>query len=264
MTTRVSRQAESAAILFDWGETLVSIPGMIHGAERHIACLRRLYFERRDDGAPSLADRCGVPWEAFRRAYGDAAQGQIARSAETCREHTFEDRLGDAFCRLNAPHALEGAELAALVVRLGHYIVDDAAAVQGAFEVVPLLAEHYRLGVVSNYPNAPLVARTLERFGILQFFSTLVVSGEFGWLKPHPSVFREALSRLGAQAEHALFVGDDLRNDVKGPKSLGFRTAWFAPGMPPTNDPDIDVQLDDLRELPQWCRTHFVHHSDAQ
>jgi hypothetical protein len=23
-------------------------------------------------------------------------------------------------------------------------------------------------------------------------------------------------------------------------------------------------ELDDLRELPQWCRTHFVHHADAQ
>jgi FMN phosphatase YigB (HAD superfamily) len=256
----VSCHAESAAILFDWGETLILVPGMIHSAERHIACLQRLYFERCDDGGPSLADRCSVPWEAFRRAYWDAAQSQIARSAETCREHTFEDRLAEAFCRLNASYAFEEGELAALVVRLGHHIVDDAGAVEGAIEVVPLLAEHYRLGVVSNYPSAPLVARTLERFGLLQYFSVLVVSGEFGWLKPHPSVFREALSRLGAQAERALFVGDDLRNDVKGPKSLGFRTAWFAPGKPPADDPDVDVQLGGLRELPQWCRTHFPHH----
>jgi putative hydrolase of the HAD superfamily len=255
----VSRQAESAAILFDWGETLVSIPGMLHSAERHMACLRRLYVERREDGGPSLADSCGVPWEAFQRTYWDAAQAQIARSAQTCREHTFEDRLADTFCRLDAPHALGEAELASLVVRLGHYFVDDASAVEGAIEVVPLLAERYRLGVVSNYPSAPLVARTLERFGILRFFSAVVVSGEFGWLKPHPSIFREALSRLGAQAERALFVGDDLRNDVKGPKALGFRTAWFTPGRPPTDDPDVDVQLGDLRDLPQWCRTHFAH-----
>lgn len=258
--TDVSRQAGSAAILFDWGETLVSIPGMLHSAERHMACVRRLYEERREDGGPSLADGCGVPWEAFGRAYWDAARAQIARSAETYREHTFEDRLADAFSRLALPRAPGGAELAALVGRLGHHIVDDAAAVEGAMEVVPLLAERYRLGVVSNYPSAPLVARTLERFGMLRHFSVLVVSGEFGWLKPHPSVFHEALSRLGARAERALFVGDDLRNDVKGPKSLGFRTAWFAPGRPPADDPDIDVQLDDLRELPQWCGTHFVQH----
>jgi len=41
-TTQVSRHADSAAILFDWGETLISVPGMIHSAERHITCLRRL------------------------------------------------------------------------------------------------------------------------------------------------------------------------------------------------------------------------------
>jgi len=138
----VSRHAESAAILFDWGETLISIPGMIYSAERHIACLRRLYFARCDDGGPSLAGRCGVPWEAFRRAYRDAAQAQIARSAQTCREHTFEDRLAEAFCRLNAPDALGEPELAALVVRRGHYIVNDAAAVDGAIEVVPLHCRH--------------------------------------------------------------------------------------------------------------------------
>lgn len=260
----MSRTARPAAILFDWGETLISIPGMIHSAERHIACVRRLYVEQRDDGGPSLADRCGIPWEAFRRAYWDAAQGQIARSAETCREHSFEDRLAEALRRLGAPLVLEEPELAALVSRLGQHIVDDAAAVDGAIEVVPLLAEHYRLGVVSNYPSGPLVSRTLERFGMLQFFSTVVVSGDVGWRKPHPSVFREALSRLAAQPERVLFVGDDLRNDVKGPKSLGFRTAWFAPGSPPTDDPDVDVQLDDLRELPQWCRTHFARQSNAE
>jgi len=41
-TTHVSRHAESAAILFDGGETLISVSGMIHSAARHIACLRRL------------------------------------------------------------------------------------------------------------------------------------------------------------------------------------------------------------------------------
>jgi len=61
-TTQVSRHAESAAILFDWGETLISIPGMIYSAERHIACLRRLYFARCDDGGPSGRAAALPPW----------------------------------------------------------------------------------------------------------------------------------------------------------------------------------------------------------
>jgi hypothetical protein len=33
------------AVLFDWGETLVRIPGIIHSPERHVACLERLFEE---------------------------------------------------------------------------------------------------------------------------------------------------------------------------------------------------------------------------
>src|SRR5215831_13640682 len=33
------------AVLFDWGETLVRVPGMIHSPERHLGCLERLFEE---------------------------------------------------------------------------------------------------------------------------------------------------------------------------------------------------------------------------
>ena len=253
----MSEPAEPAAILFDWGETLVSIPGMIHSPERHIACLERLYCEPCEDGAISLAQRCRIPWETFRQAYWDAARRQMARSAQSLREHSFEDRFHDAFRFAGVADAPGRRDVAALVARFGGHIVGDATPVEGAVEAVTMLAGRYRLGVVSNYPNAPLVERTLERFGMRGFFSAVVVSGEFGWLKPHPSVFREALRRLEARPERTLFVGDDLRNDVKGPKALGLRTAWFAPGCERMDDPDIDVQLVDLRELPQWCSANL-------
>jgi len=46
------------AVLFDWGETLVRIPGMIHSPERHLDCLKRLFEERGgENGGPDLRDR---------------------------------------------------------------------------------------------------------------------------------------------------------------------------------------------------------------
>ena len=50
----------------------------------------------------------------------------------------------------------------------------------------------------------------------------------------------------------ALFVGDDLVNDVRGAKAMGFRTAWLAPGRPPGSEPAADhhlARLSDLRAL---------------
>ena len=43
------------AVLFDWGETLVRIPGMIHSPERHLGCLERLFEEGGgENGAPGV------------------------------------------------------------------------------------------------------------------------------------------------------------------------------------------------------------------
>ncbi len=247
----------SSAILFDWGETLICIPGMIHSAEHHLACVEKMYCEAGAEASSPPARRYGIHWPEFRVAYRAAAVRQIKWSTDTGREHSFADRFADAFSSLgvSTPSALE---LSALVNRLGDYIVDAAVVVDGAQEVLPVLAEHYRLGLVSNYPSAPLVARTLERFGLLRYFSGVVVSGEFGWLKPHPDVYREALRQVDTPPERTLFVGDDLRNDVKGPKALGMQTAWFAPGEAHSADPDVDAHIRDLRELPVWCRDNLM------
>jgi FMN phosphatase YigB (HAD superfamily) len=37
------------------------------------------------------------------------------------------------------------------------------------------------------------VSETLERFGLRHYFSAIVVSREFGWLKPHPSIYKTGL-----------------------------------------------------------------------
>ena len=244
----------AAAILFDWGETLVRVPGMIHSAERHLACVEKMYCGV--NGTDGGVERYGVAWPAFRVAYLDEVARQLARSAQSGREHSFEDRLAGAFARLRAA-APPMHELARLVERLGEHIVAEAELVDGVQEVIPALARHYRLGIVSNYPCAPIVARTMERFALLGHFSTVVVSGEWGWMKPHASIYREALRRLDVPCERALFVGDDPLNDVRGPRAAGLRAAWFVPGGRHAADIVADARIADLRELASWCRDHL-------
>ena len=44
-------------------------------------------------------------------------------------------------------------------------------------------------------------------------------------MKPHPSIFSEALQRLGVQPSDALMVGDSIRDDVEGALGAGMRAA---------------------------------------
>ena len=70
------------AVLFDWGETLVRIPGMTHSPERHLSCLERLFEEcRGENGAAGLRD-LGVSWPSLRIAYITACRKHMAPSKQ--------------------------------------------------------------------------------------------------------------------------------------------------------------------------------------
>ena len=139
---------------------------------------------------------------------------------------------------------------------LGREVTAGARLFDHAAEVIAELAHRYRLGVVSNYPHGPVVGATLERFGLRGFFSIVVVSSDTGWMKPHADCYRPALAALPAPAGKTLMVGDDLTNDVKGAKALGLHTAWIAPGAKAV-DPDVDIHITGLYQLPAHCQRLF-------
>ena len=79
--------------------------------------------------------------------------------------------------------------------------------------------------------------------------------------KPSPRIFdaaRRRLSAMGIQPRHALFVGNDMRNDVLPAHRAGFKTALFAGDKRSLrrrkNDPDCrnaapDLVLTDFNQL---------------
>ena len=76
-----------------------------------------------------------------------------------------------------------------------------------------------RIGLVSNG------ARDLGSFVVHHRLEVdaAVGSREHGWTKPHETIFRAALERLGVQPEAAAMVGDSLEDDVAGARALGMR-----------------------------------------
>jgi FMN phosphatase YigB (HAD superfamily) len=68
--------------------------------------------------------------------------------------------------------------------------------------------------------------------------------------KPDASVFRHALSRLGADAKRAVMVGDSVSRDVDGALSAGLGAVWVNRfgRVRPAARPDL-VEVSTLREL---------------
>ena len=241
-------------VLFDWGETLMWIPGMIHDPDRHLACVERIYDEH---VCPHIGGDCPqLPVAMFIEYYHEACRTQIAASKQTQREHTFDDRFAMALQLAGMKPLADRTLYRRMSDALGREVTLGARLLDDAAETVAALAAKYRLGVVSNYPHGPVVGATLERFGMRHHFETIVVSSDTGWMKPHADCYAPALAALPAPPGRTLMVGDDLRNDVKGAKALGLHTAWIAPDATEIA-PEVDIHLKSLAELPAHCERLF-------
>lgn len=112
----------------------------------------------------------------------------------------------------------------------------------------------YRLGVVSNTSTAPaLLDAYLRSVGLLPLFDVVLYSVSKGIRKPHPELYRMALTELGSTPQETTFVGDRVREDVLGPRSVGMRailTHEFRQEDPAGSAPlAIISQLEELEDV---------------
>lgn len=94
-------------------------------------------------------------------------------------------------------------------------------------EVRPLLdslrSQGIKLGVISNWTGDLEIV--LESVALHSAFDFVIDSAHYGYEKPHPQIFQEALRRAGVAAPYALHVGDSPGHDVEGALAAGLRAA---------------------------------------
>jgi HAD superfamily hydrolase (TIGR01662 family) len=106
----------------------------------------------------------------------------------------------------------------------------------------------YTVGVISNSHRSLDAFR--DHFSLVGLIHAAVSSAEHGYLKPHRSIFEEALSRAGAVASRSLMVGDSLNADVRGALASGMRAVLLRrSGDVPAQLPDGVPVITSLTEL---------------
>ncbi len=78
------------------------------------------------------------------------------------------------------------------------------------------------VAVVSNTASVFQVFQTLEEYGVRQYFDDITLSSIVGYRKPHPKIFKIALSQGRFAPEECAFVGDTVSRDVVGARRVGF------------------------------------------
>ena len=125
--------------------------------------------------------------------------------------------------------------------------------IPGTAEMLGTLKAFYRLGLLSNFTHGPAARKIIEQVGLTSFFDVVLISGELGYRKPHPLVFRRLIECFEAKGRQILYVGDDPEPDILGAERAGIQPVWFtyvrdnniapAPGIRSSDvqDPDSEV-----------------------
>jgi putative hydrolase of the HAD superfamily len=239
--TEVIASRKYRAIIFDVGSTLLDITGNPHQfsveAVAHLGLVEAVALDRtvrqiaqewRDSGGrPEVADLSETWLEHYRRALAALGfSGDIDRAAGI-----IESR----------------------------FLSEGWAVYPDVQEVLANLRDcGYRLGIVSNWP--PTLDATLERAGLRHFFEVVVSSGNVGFAKPHPQIFRIAVDQMRMSTHEALYIGDSLEHDVNGARAAGMDVVLLdRSGGLEFHGPRIKS----LSELPAWISSSSTKEPSA-
>jgi FMN phosphatase YigB (HAD superfamily) len=107
-------------------------------------------------------------------------------------------------------------------------LLEDRKMVSGAPELLFRVKERgLSIGLVSDVAwglPSEFSLRDIRHYGLDLYFDDMVFSTDVGLRKPHPKIFKIALSNLRVEAAESIFVGNSIQQDIKGAKGVGMRT----------------------------------------
>lgn len=100
----------------------------------------------------------------------------------------------------------------------------------GAKDLLSYLAPNYNLYILSNGFHE-LQFSKMEASGILNYFKAVILSEDFGVLKPDREIFHQALATTHSLVENSVMVGDNWETDILGAKNVGLAQIFYNPGL---------------------------------
>lgn len=227
------------AVLFDYGRTLVTFT---YPKERLLTVIERF--------RPAISRATGATAPQAEKIMED-----VLLPLEAVIENPGEDEVSyvDVYSRAWARAGIElPGSLLHEILDAEQQVWDDVAQVDPeAPHVLAWLGERgIKRGVCSNAPFPPeMMLRQVKKNGIAALVDGVVFSSRLGRRKPAPEIYQAALEAVGVEADRALFVGDRVREDYEGPRSVGMR-AVICTAHATEPAPDGIPTIASLKDLP--------------
>jgi len=202
------------AIGFDLFNTLITVE-----PQALVEAVARLWGSLREDDIH-------VEHESFYKAHRRAAIHHIGETRRDGRETHNRFWVSAALDQLGFPVDPDDPRITRAVENYFSAFLEFCRLIPGTESMLDALGKRYRLGLLSNFTHPPAAKSIVDNLGISHFFEALIISGEVGYRKPHPFVFRLLLEKLGVRAEETLYVGDDPEPDIDGACNAGIQAVW--------------------------------------
>jgi HAD superfamily hydrolase (TIGR01662 family) len=219
---------EITTVFFDLGDTLWHLPKMPHVDQvrgqtmRQVGGLIQSWGFELTEGRRMLGRdiRLMVEEETRRSFHGDCVDpGYPGICRRVAKMHEMELTVEQA------DELWEAWNLGGLF--LGRELFPD---VPGT--LAELARRGYRLASITNRGyGGPKFWEEVREFGLDKAFEEIVVSCDVGYLKPHPRIYQYALEKMRLEADECVMVGDSMRADVEGSKTVGMTAVWRRPPL---------------------------------
>lgn len=147
------------------------------------------------------------------------------------------------FKKYGAPISVSAKETGKLFLK---ELEKGGATLGKALETVQTLAQRYDICIATN----GLVDIQKGRLSAFEKYAKIYVSEAVGHIKPLPAFFEKILADTGYASEKCLMIGDSLRSDIYGAKSVGMDGCWFNPERREnTTDIQPDYAIEKIEEL---------------
>ena len=192
---------------FDAGETLL-------GPRPSWSGLSTAILKQR--GHDVTVEQLQAAWRETGQIFLAAADEGRTFSTSRDESHTFWTRL---YASLLEHLGVEDAEAPEVLYQTfsdpsNYGLFDDALPALDA-----LSSRGVRLGVISNFES--WLGSMLDHLDIKGRFEVLAISGDLGWEKPDPRIFKWAMEEAGAEPHECLHVGDSPHFDAIPARQLG-------------------------------------------
>ena len=246
-----------------------------HGSENHMNQIKAIGFDlfntliTAEPGAlsdaltrltGSLAQTGVCPeYGQFKKAYREAALRFIKRANEEGKETHNRFWISVALKTLGYDIGPDDPRIPPAIDAYFSTFLDFCHPIPGTMEMLETLKGEYRLGLLSNFTHAPAAEKIIDHMGLRSFFDVVLISGQIGYRKPHPIVFRRLIEALVVDEGEVLYVGDDPEADINGALRAGVQPIWFTYArdkkslLPPGAVSDqVEIEDDDVPVISNW------------